>query len=331
MPECRDRSFSHLKRPTCPDMKATSSTADRNVSPAAATSHNMRPRPGRRRRPTTEPLTVLLILLSTILLLAPLCTPAAAIEIPAQFRRGPQFARLARRGEILVDRPPSAPVPIQRRQGGDLFDTATSTSTKSSSSSSSRAVSTYSTTATPLPSTVTAPSSNSGSSTATVITAPESTNVPLPRPFDTSLGSNFTSADCPNFFSSFLGNSTFTSCLPLSLLLQVSLPFPLSSTNPISAVDAVSIELQLLLHRLQIPRRHLRHPRRHLPRRLPHLLLPHGLARRPHQRRQHLRARLPGSEPARAASLQRPTGLPASLQSRLPPRQLLIFLSSVQQ
>lgn len=219
MPDCRNRSFPYLKRPTCPDMKARSSTAGRNISPAAATSHNMRPRPGRRRCPFTEPLTILLISFSAILLLSTLCTPAGATEIPAQFRRGPAFARLARRGEILID------VPILRRQGGDPFDTGTATSTKSSSSSSSssRDVSTYSTTATPLPSTVTAPSSSSAFSTGTIMTAPTSTNVPLPRPFDTSLGSNFTSASCPNFFSSFLGNSTFTSCLPLSLLLQVSL------------------------------------------------------------------------------------------------------------
>ena len=43
----------------------------------------------------------------------------------------------------------------------------------------------------------------------------------LPQPFDTSLGSNFTSPTCPTFFNSFLSNDTFTSCLPFSLLLQV--------------------------------------------------------------------------------------------------------------
>lgn len=39
--------------------------------------------------------------------------------------------------------------------------------------------------------------------------------------FDTSLGSNFTSASCPNFFQTFMQNSTFRACLPVSLLLQV--------------------------------------------------------------------------------------------------------------
>lgn len=44
---------------------------------------------------------------------------------------------------------------------------------------------------------------------------------PLPSPFDSSLGNNFTAASCPTFFQSFLSNSTFSECLPLSLLLQV--------------------------------------------------------------------------------------------------------------
>lgn len=48
---------------------------------------------------------------------------------------------------------------------------------------------------------------------------------PLPSPFDTSLGSNFTSQSCPDFFAAFLGNATFRSCVPISLLLQNSNSF----------------------------------------------------------------------------------------------------------
>lgn len=44
---------------------------------------------------------------------------------------------------------------------------------------------------------------------------------PLPSPFDTTLGNNFTTTTCPAFFTSFLSNSTFNDCVPLSLLLQV--------------------------------------------------------------------------------------------------------------
>ena len=43
----------------------------------------------------------------------------------------------------------------------------------------------------------------------------------LPRPFDTSLGNNFTNPSCPQFFNTFLSDPTLTSCLPLSLLLMV--------------------------------------------------------------------------------------------------------------
>jgi hypothetical protein len=45
--------------------------------------------------------------------------------------------------------------------------------------------------------------------------------IPLPHPFDTSLGNNFTTSSCPSFFNSFLTNGSFTDCLPFSLLLQV--------------------------------------------------------------------------------------------------------------
>ena len=44
---------------------------------------------------------------------------------------------------------------------------------------------------------------------------------PLPMPFDSSLGSNFTSSSCPAFFNSFLTEPSFKACLPFSLLLQV--------------------------------------------------------------------------------------------------------------
>ena len=51
-----------------------------------------------------------------------------------------------------------------------------------------------------------------------------SSQIPLPSPFDTSLGNNFTSQSCPVFFQSFLTDPTFNDCLPFSLLLQVCEP-----------------------------------------------------------------------------------------------------------
>lgn len=65
--------------------------------------------------------------------------------------------------------------------------------------------------------------SPSGSNSVMNITI--STPSGLPEPFDTSLGSNFTNPNCPNYFTKFLNNATFQSCLPISLLLQNSMSF----------------------------------------------------------------------------------------------------------
>ena len=66
--------------------------------------------------------------------------------------------------------------------------------------------------------------SNSTDSTSSSATS-SSADFSLPMPFDTSLGNNFTDTNCPNFFSQFLSDSTFLSCLPISLLLQNSMSF----------------------------------------------------------------------------------------------------------
>lgn len=58
------------------------------------------------------------------------------------------------------------------------------------------------------------------------------TNTGLPVPFDTSLGSNFTEATCPQYFAKFLADSTFLSCLPVSLLLQNSMSFFQAARSP---------------------------------------------------------------------------------------------------
>ena len=80
-------------------------------------------------------------------------------------------------------------------------------------------------TASSLPASI-APSNSTASATSSgsvsTSTAAPTSQSPLPRPFDTSLGNNFTSPSCPAFFDSFLSNTTFQDCLPLSLLLQVS-------------------------------------------------------------------------------------------------------------
>jgi len=56
----------------------------------------------------------------------------------------------------------------------------------------------------------------------------------FPSPFDTSLGNNFTVQSCPQYFSSFLGNSTFRSCRAMSLLLENSDSFFQASSSAAS-------------------------------------------------------------------------------------------------
>jgi hypothetical protein len=79
------------------------------------------------------------------------------------------------------------------------------------------------TTATPGDSATATGTDSSASTTTSALT--RETVYPLPRPFDNSLGSNFTASSCPTFFSDFLSNPTFTTCLPLSLLLRTSNSF----------------------------------------------------------------------------------------------------------
>jgi len=56
----------------------------------------------------------------------------------------------------------------------------------------------------------------------------------FPSPFDTSLGDNFTAQSCPQFFSTFLSNSTFRSCRAISLLLENSNSFFRASSSAAS-------------------------------------------------------------------------------------------------
>ncbi len=124
------------------------------------------------------------------------------------------FKELEARGEIHIDlsEPPSRrDVYMQKRQDDDVVPTTVSAA---AGTTSAPAIATD--TDTNLSPTVV---STSISPSITVVTTP------LPSPFDTSLGSNFTQSSCPSFFSTFLANSTFQSCVPISLLLQNSNSF----------------------------------------------------------------------------------------------------------
>ena len=95
------------------------------------------------------------------------------------------------------------------------------------------------------------PSSTSGSASkasGTLAVATQTAMASLPRPFDSSLGNNFTSPSCPAFFTSFLSNETFRNCLPLSLLLQTSTGFFADTRSPFRLTQTLDATCNVNLH-----------------------------------------------------------------------------------
>lgn len=112
---------------------------------------------------------------------------------------------LAQRGELLVDRGEPSPARMPFAPRDDAAETITvPVLTTTTASARSQPVTTTTITQT---------------SSLAVDTSAASSS-PLPRPFDTNLGDNFT-ASCQPFFDSFLDNPDFQRCVPFSLLLQV--------------------------------------------------------------------------------------------------------------
>jgi hypothetical protein len=226
---------------------------------AAMYLHPNRPRPGRRR--SQGPILpigtnfILLILVLTFALLTP--TLARDVEVPYKEYNSPLFQRLARRGEIAIDRraPPPRPAIKQRQDNADPFGSAAAPlATPTSSREESAAASSANTKSTPAiqttlvvtPTTsitVSGSVTSTGNATVSIATASSlpGPSSPLPSPFDTSLGSNFTSQSCPGFFDAFLQNTTFKDCHPTSLLLQNSNSFFQTSRSSVllsQALDA---------------------------------------------------------------------------------------------
>ena len=210
-------------------------------------SHPHRPRPGRRRyRLTAYSIYMIFALLITIASLRP--TLAQDRRVPYAEYNSPLFQRLARRGEIAIDRrdPPSRPVIKLRQEDGDPFGSTA----EPLASPTFQTVDSLAASSTDLDSTITiqttlvvtptriitrsATSTPASNATASLETATSTTaaSTPLPSPFDTSLGSNFTSQACPDFFNAFLNNATFEDCRPTSLLLQNSNSFFRTSRSP---------------------------------------------------------------------------------------------------
>lgn len=153
-------------------------------------------------------------LLCAILILSIRGAAADTTVQPRQY--GPRARNLGatQEEEILLDHSPRPMIPygnIEKRQ--DLFISLQATS----GGSSTRRLS-FGATATAIPSS----SSPSSSSQTASAPTPESTITTLPKPFDGGFGTNYTQSSCPTFLKAFSTNATFISCLPFSLLLQVS-------------------------------------------------------------------------------------------------------------
>ncbi|KAI9849631.1 MAG: hypothetical protein M1837_002756 [Sclerophora amabilis] len=217
----------------------TSSTAAAHIPGLASPpmSHQTRPRPGRRRPPVSafrsHDFPAILRTICLVISFLLICCPPATAAASGFEGKGPllrsTLERLDRTGHILTDQRPAPFVSnVHRRQ----LESSTHQKAASASADSS---------ATALSSKIDPPSPSTGSmtmaaspSTSSVVTDPNApSDTPLPRPFDTSLGSNFTTSTCPDFFASFLANSTFKSCLPLSLLLQSSNSFFKAARSPV--------------------------------------------------------------------------------------------------
>ncbi|KAI4233803.1 MAG: hypothetical protein LQ352_008217 [Teloschistes flavicans] len=224
-------------------------------------STHTRPPPGRRRSRLTA-LTTLHLVLCSIVLLSTLCGPVSASSQHHE-RRKPRYGKVAvplakfdyvepdydlfQPGDIVYDRRfPVEPVQrdIVRRQDG--VNVEDSSSKEGAAKTTSRKQLKFSSTSTASPAAATSSSSTlpdvkSSSSTSgaaapsSIVTAPGADTSSLPRPFDTGLGNNYTQPNCPVFINNFLRNTTFTSCVPFSLLLQNSMSF-FSATKSLSAI-----------------------------------------------------------------------------------------------
>ena len=186
-----------------------------------------RPRPGRRRHSYYLPFKAIYTLVLTLLMFSLLNTPTEATHQQAsRIRKSRGIGRI---GEILCDARPAPEPTLHRRAEASGVVAQDSNATKTTSSS-------------------------VGTS---ILSAPTDTNSPLPKPFDGGIGTNFTQPSCPTFIKSMVSNDTFTSCLPFSLLLQVSpLPFPSKTTRHLT----FRVELSLFLRCFPHPLRHNSNP-----------------------------------------------------------------------
>ena len=176
------------------------------------------------------------LLVSTAVVLSILLpsTYAYDLSVDARASTSTHFRQLEHEGLIHFDAndppsPPSARLELRQDSSAELSTSTTPSPdpTTSLPITASESALTTLLSSTDLSATLTSASSAS-STQASVTIIP----TPIPSPFDTSIGSNFSSQACPNFFTSFLADPTFKSCIPVSLLLQTSAAFFRAEQDP---------------------------------------------------------------------------------------------------
>lgn len=150
--------------------------------------------------------------------------------VSAQERVHPALHKHVRE-ELLFDRSPAPDSPHRRALIGRAAASSTAAASISATVTLVETTSSETASGTAAVSSAVASASSAAATSTGIATAPGSSKSALPQPFDTSLGANFTSTACPAYFTKFLADSTFQSCYPFSLLIQVSSPTPIMSIN----------------------------------------------------------------------------------------------------
>ena len=256
------------------------------------TSSHTKPRPGRRRHSDYQlPFSPAFTFLFTWLVFLLLCVPteAAHQQRPGTWKlRGKVIERIE---DLSFDLEAVPELRLHRRQPASTIPEASTIAAPTSSNGASN------TNVTPT---------SSVPATSIISAAPSNTNSPLPKPFDGGIGTNFTQPSCPTFLNAMINNETFTSCLPFSLLLQVTHQ-PLHPSPPtLHPLTTLFTEFRVLLLSNQNPSIHKHRPQCLLLRHLSPMLLPHVHLR--HSTPLLLRLR-PGLRPSKSPhppSLRRP-------------------------
>ncbi|KAL9612939.1 MAG: hypothetical protein Q9167_002468, partial [Letrouitia subvulpina] len=217
-----------------------------------------RPRPGRRWCHTSLWSSWIQSLLCTVLLLSTFCAPTHALS-PRGLRARGQYGKFAgsvapreeqlspadmgffRPGDIVYDRRALPDHALSPRQQDDSSETPGPSRIVVQTTAQMKIILRSTATASAVrtisaPSKVTnSPSLAKSSQSSVIITDPAGTDESLPTPLDSGLGNNYTEPNCPVFVRSMLNNDTFSSCMPLSILLQNSMSF-FSATKTMAGI-----------------------------------------------------------------------------------------------